>query len=527
VGKMVSKKHAGLKKVQEALKESEAKYHTITELSPVGIFHTDAKGNCTYVNKKWCKIAGLTPKQAQGEGWTKGLHPEDRKHIFKEWYKAAKKKTPFRLEYRFKRPDGTVTWVYGQAAAKKSDSGKVVGYVGTITDITLLKNAEEKLKESEEKYKSLVEGIKKEYFFYSHDTKGIFRFISSSVTDMLGYKPREFLKSYTTYLTDNPINKGVIEHTKKSMKGIKQPPYLVEIYHKNGSIKTLEVTETPVFDENGKVTAVEGIAQDITEKEKAEERLREYSAKLDENNIKLKEANKLTSRFASIAAHELKVPSNIIINDAEFIFENYLEEMKPEVKKKVDLILKNAKRLRTTIQQVLAMTWAEVKGGLLFERFELNKLIGEIVKFGMIPLAKKKNIDIHLHLQGIPHVNADRNKITEVISNLIDNAIKYTKEGGLIDVKSNVKGTGVIVEVHDTGIGIAEKHIPKLFTRFYTIGRKGESSMGLGLTTCKEIIGQHKGRIGVKSQLGKGSVFWFTLPVGKKEFRFSKSLNKK
>jgi len=136
------------KRADEALRESERKYHALAELSPVGIFRTDAEGDCTYINERWQKITGLTLEEALGKGWVQSLHPDDRNRISEEWYQAVREHRPFKSEYRFLNRDGTTTWVLGQAIIERTNSERVANYIGTITDITERKHAEEQLKES-------------------------------------------------------------------------------------------------------------------------------------------------------------------------------------------------------------------------------------------------------------------------------------------------------------------------------------------------------------------------------------------
>jgi len=125
-----------------ALRASEQRYASLAAAVPVGIFRTDANGNCVYVNQRWCEIAGISPEAAAGQGWVQGLHPEDREAIATEWYQSAQEQRPFELEYRFQRPDGTVTWVFGQSVAERSPDGQIIGFVGTITDINAAKRSE-------------------------------------------------------------------------------------------------------------------------------------------------------------------------------------------------------------------------------------------------------------------------------------------------------------------------------------------------------------------------------------------------
>ncbi len=124
------------KQFEQQLQASQRRYATLTEISPVGIFHTNTQGECLYVNQRWCEIAGLFPEAALENGWIRAIYPEDRERVSQQWYEAAHQKKQFQCEYRFQRPDGTIIWVYGQATAECNSSGIVVGYVGTITDIS-------------------------------------------------------------------------------------------------------------------------------------------------------------------------------------------------------------------------------------------------------------------------------------------------------------------------------------------------------------------------------------------------------
>lgn len=133
-------------KTKNVLVISDETFCTLVDVSPSGIYMTDKNGDCIYANKSWLEMAGLTMDEAKGKGWIKGIHPDDRKKINDAWYKMVKSKGKWGIEYRFK-DDGSIVWVYGMATTMKDKHGKIIGFMGTNTDITEKKKAEEKLKQ--------------------------------------------------------------------------------------------------------------------------------------------------------------------------------------------------------------------------------------------------------------------------------------------------------------------------------------------------------------------------------------------
>jgi PAS domain S-box-containing protein len=122
--------------METGTRECKLHYCTLATVLPVGLFHTDVAGHYLSVNQRWCEIAGIEAAEALGDGWVQVLFPSDRERVFAEWYRAVQENLPFRLQYRFQRPDGKIVWVLGQAVAEKDEFGAVTGYIGTITDLT-------------------------------------------------------------------------------------------------------------------------------------------------------------------------------------------------------------------------------------------------------------------------------------------------------------------------------------------------------------------------------------------------------
>ncbi len=150
---------------QRRREDAQAKrYEVLSRISPVGIFQTDTQGDCLDVNRRWTEITGLGIEQARGQGWTSAVLPEDRERVRREWYNAARERRDFRSEYRFVRPDGRVTWVLGQATELRDSSGTLCGYVGTVTDISALREAGAKLESANKDLEAFVSSV-------SHDLR--------------------------------------------------------------------------------------------------------------------------------------------------------------------------------------------------------------------------------------------------------------------------------------------------------------------------------------------------------------------
>ncbi|TAN84139.1 MAG: EAL domain-containing protein [Gallionella sp.] len=135
----------GREHIEKALRKSQDFFRTLSAVNPVGIFRADASGNYEFVNQRWCDIAGIKQEDAMGDGWSGAIYGDDREKVHAEWASSLVEQRPFSLEYRFRHPDGSFIWVYGQSTAVRDDGGNISGYVGTITDITARKRAEEEV----------------------------------------------------------------------------------------------------------------------------------------------------------------------------------------------------------------------------------------------------------------------------------------------------------------------------------------------------------------------------------------------
>jgi len=179
------------KRVEAALTNSERRFRTLASLAPVGIFQTDAQGDCLFVNEKWCEFTGITPEQAQGSQWPVALLPADRERVSAEWRAALEAGQEFASEFRFSTVHGNVTWLFAVALAMRDAHGVVTGYLGTITDITRLKQAEDALRASEERFRFLYDNNPSMYF--TLDLDGRVLSVNQYGASQLGYTPDELI----------------------------------------------------------------------------------------------------------------------------------------------------------------------------------------------------------------------------------------------------------------------------------------------------------------------------------------------
>jgi signal transduction histidine kinase len=249
---------------------------------------------------------------------------------------------------------------------------------------------------------------------------------------------------------------------------------------------------------------------DVTERKEAEKILKE-------NELKLKEKNVAKDKFLSIIAHDLKNPFNSIIGFSDLLLRNLeKDDSQPNNKQYAEIIYSEAKHTLDLLDNLL--NWSRSQEGRLQyfpEKVDIRKLIMYTIKL-MKYAANQKKIIINYQLDFNLKITADKNMLSTVIRNLISNAIKFTKEGGKIEVIAKRENNKIIISVSDTGTGIKKKDIDKLFKieeGFRTKGTKKEGGTGLGLLLCKEFVEKHNGQIWAESIYGKGSTFTFTIPV--------------
>lgn len=274
-------------------------------------------------------------------------------------------------------------------------------------------------------------------------------------------------------------------------------------------------TKIPRFDRKGRVIGLIGITRDITRRMQFE-RVRKEKAALQKKLETLEELNKIKSEFISVVSHELRTPLSIVKEAASLVFDGAAGAINEKQKQILGKARENIERLKRIIEDLLDIS--RIESGRLrlhYSLVNLNDLLKDSADF-FRRQAEEKGIDLKYDLaQREINIFIDAERINQAISNLINNAIKFTEEGGKIKVELRILETKVRIGVIDTGIGIAKQDLAKLFSKFIQVSKilgLDKKGLGLGLSIAKELVEKHGGEIWAESRLGVGSKFYFTLP---------------
>ena len=299
-----------------------------------------------------------------------------------------------------------------------------------------------------------------------------------------GYHPKAFFKDLWETIGAGKIWKNEVRNKAK-----------------DGTYYWADTTIVPFLRADGRPYQYLAIRVDITRRKETEE--------------KLKEAMEVKSQFISLVSHELRTPLTAIKQGIDIVDSGTTGDVNDQQREFLGLAKKNVDRLARLISSVLDFQKLQAgKMEFAFEPHDLNEVVGEVYRT-MKPLVEAKGIELKVTTdENLPRVKFDQDKIIQVITNFINNAIKFTDQG---QIAITVAGEDNIahVTVKDTGIGFAEKDKEKLFRSFEQLegGKKYSGGTGLGLAICKEIIDRHNGKIWATSQEGHGSVFHFALPI--------------
>jgi PAS domain S-box-containing protein len=486
------------KEAEEKLRESEERYRDLFENASDLIQSCTIEGKCIYVNKAWRDALGYSEKEVLNINFWDIIHPDYIVHSTQALQRVISGENVNNVETAFVAKNGRLIQVEGNVNPVRKE-GKVVAIRAIFRDITERKEANKKLRESEERYRDLFENAND--LIQSVSLDGHFIYVNKAWRDALGYTDKELekLKLWDIIQPDS------LQHCEKVFRKVIQgQTEFVEtaFVAKNGKVIFVEGNAN-LYSRENKVMATRGIFRDTTERKLAEEKLR----KIDQ----------MKTEFLSNISHELRTPLQSISGFTKLLMNGQVPDRATQ-QEFFQIIDRETQHLGNLINGLLDMS--RLESG----RFQVNKrlipiretVIDSIKTFYSI--VQEKNITLNEEIPSdLPEMEADGERIRQVIMNLLSNAIKYNDPGGTVTIKAEKHPEELIFQVADGGIGMSPETMKHLFERFYRAeDKQGRSGTGLGLYITKQIVEAHGGHIWVESHLNKGSTFSFNLPFNGK-----------
>ncbi|HYO11501.1 MAG TPA: PAS domain S-box protein [Tepidisphaeraceae bacterium] len=503
------------KQAEDALRRSEQRYRSLVSASTQVVWTTSATGEVVEDLPTWRAFTGQTWEQIQGFGWFEAVHPDDRERVGAVWRESLRTGRPHENEFRARAADGSWRNLLARAVPVIGDDGGVREWIGTCTDVTDRRAAEDALRRSETRFRTLVEQSPLSTQIYAPDGRIL---QSNAAWERLFGVTIDDVRDYNI-LADPELEKhGVADVIRRAFAGeggvVPQIPYCPDRGAFKGQPRWCGATIYPVRDEAGNVREIVLVHEDITERKAAEQQLERAIAHAEA-------ANKAKDRFLAVLSHELRTPLTPVLATVSAL--EAQADLPRSVRADLEVIRRNVELETRLIDDLLDLTRiTKGKLQLNLEPIDLRDLIERAVAICREDVLEKNLLlSVDLPPPGECYARADSARLQQVLWNLIKNAVKFTPPGGKIIVSwSRDDGGHVSVRVSDTGIGIEPGVMPRLFRAFEqgspeTSHRFG--GLGLGLTISKALTELHRGTLSVHSDgRDKGATFTVRLPAAPK-----------
>lgn len=486
-------------KAEDALKESQARYKILTDLTLEGIIIHD-KGTVVDINPSATKLTGYSPEFIKGKNVLEFIHPECRDFAKENLQKQIS--GPYELQIIKADKTYFIAELEGKNVLLDGKELRVVAF----KDISDRKRIEQEILSLSAAVKQSPTSI------VITNTEGIIEYVNPRFTEVTGYTYEEAIgKNPRILKTENTTPEDYKEMWETITRG---ETWTGEFLNKkkDGTHYWELASISPIIDEQGKTIRYIAVKEDITERKKTE-------VALIKSEKELLQANATKNMFFSIIAHDLKGPVGNISQILQLFKDNFNDISNDEKVDYLNILLGLSEKTNKLLDDLLL--WARIQMNTIeitYEKLNLKKLIEDTIEI-ISEKAFEKNIKIISSISDIL-CKTNESSVKTVIRNLLSNAIKFSHDHSAIEIKTEVSDTNnkVIISIKDDGVGIPKENINKLFkieTSFTTYGTNNEKGTGLGLILCKQLIEKINGSIWVKSKENEGTTFFIALPLNK------------
>jgi PAS domain S-box-containing protein len=507
------------KQAELALQESEQRWHRALDGTGKGVWDWNVVANEAFFSPQWKAMLGYADEDIGNgiEEWEKRVHPDDLADCWRDLQRHLSGETPaYRNEHRMLCKDGHYQWMLDEGMIFEwTPDHRPRRVVGMHTDITWRKEAEERLRISEERHRLLADNATDVISTWS--LAGVMTYVSPSVEKLIGWTPAETLCKPSEELLTPAALAVLAGHRGNMMANLKAglPPGVfraeMELRCKDGSTVWTEATVSPILDTDGKFAETLTVTRDISERKR-------YEHELKQAREEAESANRAKSEFLAQMSHEIRTPMNVVLGLAQVLNREPLTTNQRDI---IERIQTAGQTLLSLINDVLDLSKIEAgQMRIAPETFDLGAVLTKLASLEGAAAATR-GLALHITAPSAPLglLLGDSLRLEQVLVNLIGNAIKFTEAGQVTLQVEVIENSQEAVRLHfavqDTGIGIAPEAQEGLFNPFtqaeVCITRRFGGT-GLGLSICKRLVEMMGGEIGVESQVGEGSLFWFELP---------------
>jgi PAS domain S-box-containing protein len=487
------------KQVEEALRQSEERYRTMLEEMEEGYYEVDLAGTFTFVNDAMSRILGYSRDELIGMNYKAYTPQESMKTIFQEYNRVYRTGEPLKWYPMPEiRKDGTRILAEDSVFPLRNEKGEVIGFRGISRNVTERKKAEEALRQSEQRYRAILEEMADSYS--EVDLSGNITFVNSVTCRHLGYSREELIgMSYKSFTAEDYIKPIFQIFNAIYRTGVPNKGFHWKVIRKDGSHWFIDASASPLRNDKGEIIGFSAVGRDITERMKMEEQLI------------------ITDRLASIGqlaagiAHELNNPLTGVIGFSDLLLER---DLPADVKEDLETVNREAKRAVNVIKGLLAFAREQrVEKSLL----DINSIIQGVLQLRLYE-QRVSNIEVSARFApALPLVMGNGVQLQQVFINIIINAEQAMIEAhgrGKLTIVTERVGDVVRTSITDDGLGISPDNMRHLFTPFFTTREVGKGT-GLGLSICHGIVTEHGGKVYAESELGEGATFVIELPISK------------
>jgi len=504
-------------RVQTALRENESRLRLALDLAELGAWTWDVRDGSGQLDARAAQIVGL-PRGGvvdAAEIQRKTTHPDDLARLQAEGAAGARTGEPFTVSYRVVHPDGSVRHVVARGRGLLDAEGRPLRVVGTKRDVTVEREAELRLRATEERFRALVQNIR-DYAILMLDVDGRINEWTDGATKVTGYSSKSAIGQHFSMLyTPDDVRLGLPDEELKSARENGRVEVEGWRVRKDGTRFWANAIMTAIRDDKGALVGYSKISRDLSDKKEMLEQREQLLAEATAARADAEQANLAKDEFLITLSHELRTPLAPILLWARALQEGSVPAH--EVEHAVEAIVLSAESQLQLIEDLRDLS--RLKSG----RVQLDRQSNSVEEVAraaievIMPSAQAKGVTVRLDLApDLGNAVLDRGRFQQALWNLLSNAVKFTPDGGHVSLGVRKEDGQLEVVVADDGAGIEAAFLPHLFQRFRqaeTPGRHRYGGLGVGLALCRYLIELHGGTVeGTSDGPGHGAVFKVRIP---------------